>query len=115
VQLHFTSHLVVILFNHIIHIISVYLSNTVEGEEDDPAASINSVNVELEDEMDDADVEDDEEELDIDICLAAAIEDKPMVGLRRSARLGAMSDELRSLRVAQLLQEQTEEEAVYLT
>ena len=50
--------------------------------------------------------------MDIDVCLAAAIEDKPMVGLRRSARLGAMSDEHRSLPVAQLLQEQTEEEAV---
>ena len=29
--------------------------------------------------------EDDQQELDVDVCLAAAVEDKPMVGVRRSA------------------------------
>lgn len=86
-----------------------------EGEEDEPAILANSVLVELEDEMenDDDDIEDDEEELDIDVCLAAAVEDRPMVGIRRSAR-SANVEKRRSLRVAQLLQEQTEEEAVYI-
>jgi hypothetical protein len=51
-------------------------ASQIEGEEDDPTAS---VCVELEDDMDDADVEDDEDELNVDMCLAAAIEDKPMV------------------------------------
>ena len=94
------------------------LSAHAEGQEDEPAIFANSVPVELEDEMenddDDDDIEDDEEELDIDVCLAAAVEDKPMVGIRRSARLSANAEERRSLRVAQLLQEQTEEEAVYI-
>jgi hypothetical protein len=92
------------------------LSAHAEGQEDEPEILANSVPVELEDEMenDDDDIEDDEEELDIDVCLAAAVEDKPMVGIRRSARLSANAEERRSLRVAQLLQEQTEEEAVYI-
>ena len=57
---------------------------------------------------------DDEEEMDVDVCLAAVIEDKPFVGIRRSARLSAGAEDRTSKRVAQLLQEQTEQEACYI-
>lgn len=59
-------------------------------------------------------VEDDEEEMDVDVCLAACIEERPFIGLRRSARLAATADDRLSQRVAQLMQEQTEEEACIL-
>ncbi len=62
-------------------------------------------------ELDEEDIDHDGEELDV--CLAAVVEDKPMVGVRRSARVSATTEERRSLRVAQLLQQQTEEEAVF--
>ena len=57
--------------------------------------------------------ENDEEEVDIYVCLAAAVEDRPIVGVRCSARLSANARARQSLHIAQLLQEQTEEEAVY--
>jgi hypothetical protein len=60
------------------------------------------------------DVEDDEEEMDVDVCLAACIEDTRFVGVRRSARVSAGSADRASKRVAQLLQEQTEQEACYI-
>jgi predicted RNA polymerase sigma factor len=56
--------------------------------------------------------EKEEEEVDVDVCLAAAVEDRPVVGVRRSARLSANAGARQSLHIAQLLQEQTEEEAV---
>jgi hypothetical protein len=65
----------------------------------------------------DEEVEDDEEEIDVDVCLAACIDprDPPkIVGVRRSARISAQDDDRASLRVAQLMQEQTEQEAIYL-
>ena len=59
-------------------------------------------------------MDDDEEEIDVDACLAACIDDAPFVGVRRSARLTAGSDNRLSHRVAQLMQEQTEQEAIIL-
>ena len=59
--------------------------------------------------------ENDDEEVDIDVCLAAAVEERPVVGVRRSARLSANAGARQSLHIAQLLQEQTEEEAVYFS
>jgi hypothetical protein len=68
----------------------------------------------LEEENDgDEEVEEDEEEIDVDVCLAACVEERPVVGDRRSARLQAASSERSSLRMAQLLQEQTEQQACY--
>ena len=68
----------------------------------------------LEEENDgDEDVEEEEEEIDVDACLAACVEERPVVGDRRSARLQAASSERSSLRMAQLLQEQTEQQACY--
>ena len=59
--------------------------------------------------------QDEEEEVDIDACLAAAVEDRPVIGMRRSARLSGNAEVRQSLHIAQLLQEQTEEEAVYFS
>ena len=50
--------------------------------------------------------------MDIDVCVAAAVEERPVIGERRSARL---SENAGALHIAQLLQEQTEEEAVYFS
>ena len=50
----------------------------------------------------------------VDVCLAACIEDTRFVGVRRSARVSAGSADRASKRVAQLLQEQTEQEACYI-
>lgn len=58
-------------------------------------------------------MEDDEEEVDVDVCLADCLEDRPVIGVRRSARINAQADIQASLRVARLKQEQTEEEAIY--
>ena len=53
--------------------------------------------------------------MDIDVCLAACIEEIPIVGnRRRCSRLIATAEDRASRRVAQLLQEQTEEEACYI-
>ena len=68
---------------------------------------------EVEGEDDDEDVEEDEEEIDVDVCLAACVEERPAVGVRRSARLQAESSERASRHMAQLLQEQTEQQACY--
>jgi hypothetical protein len=68
--------------------------------------------VEGEDEGDE-DVEEKEEENDVDVCLAACMEERPVVGVRRSARLQAGSSERASRHMAQLLQEQTEQQACY--
>ena len=57
------------------------------------------------------DVEEDEEEVDVDVCLAACVEERPVVGVRRSARLQADSSVRARWHLAQLLQEQTEQEA----
>ena len=59
--------------------------------------------------------ENEEEEVDIDVCVAAAVEERPVIGVRRSARLSANAGARQSLHIAQLLQEQTEEEAVYFS
>jgi hypothetical protein len=59
--------------------------------------------------------ENEEEEVDIDVCVAAVVEERPVVGVRRSARLSANAGARQSLHIAQLLQEQTEEEAVYFS
>ena len=59
--------------------------------------------------------ENDEEEVDIDVCLAAAVEERPVIVVRRSARLSANAGARRSLHSAQLWQVQTEEEAVYFS
>ena len=66
------------------------------------------------DACDTEDVEDDEEEIDVDVILAACFEDTPCIGVRRSARVSAGADDRASKRVAQLLQEQTEQEACYI-
>ena len=63
------------------------------------------------DEDDDSYVEDDEEEIDTEVALVNCIEQKPFVGLRRSSRVSATADERQSLRMAQLRQEQTVQEA----
>jgi len=90
------------------------LAVNAEGEEEEPDAVANSTSVEMQEELEEDDeVEDDEEEVDIDVCLAAAVEDRPVIGVRRSARLSANAEVRQSLHIAQLLQEQTEEEAVY--
>ena len=62
---------------------------------------------------DDEDVEEDEEEIDVDVCLAACVEERPMVGVRRSSRLQAGASERSSRQMGQLLQEQTEQQACY--
>jgi hypothetical protein len=49
----------------------------------------------------------------IDVCLAAAVEERPVIGVHRSARLSANAGPRQSVCIAQLFQEQTEEEAVY--
>ena len=56
----------------------------------------------------------DEEEVDVDVCLAACLEERPVIGVRRSARVNAKADIQASLRVARLMQEQTEQEACYV-
>ena len=48
---------------------------------------------------------------DVDVCLAACLEEKPFTGIRRSARISSQADSRASVRVAQLIQEQTEQEA----
>ena len=53
--------------------------------------------------------------MDIDVCMAAAVEERPVIGVRRSARLSANAGARQSLHIAQLLPEQTEEEAVYFS
>lgn len=63
------------------------------------------------DDNEDSYVEDDEEEMDVDVCLAACLEEKPFTGIRRSARISSQADSRASVRVAQLIQEQTEQEA----
>ena len=50
--------------------------------------------------------------MDIDVCVSAAVEDRPVVGVRRSTRLSGNAGARQSLHIGQLLQEQTEEEAV---
>ena len=50
----------------------------------------------------------------VDVCLAACIEDTRFVGVRRSGRVSAGSADRARKRVAQLLQEQTEQEACYI-
>jgi hypothetical protein len=82
-----------------------------EGIEEDGASAADTIEVEGED--DDEDVEEDEEEIDVDVCLAACVEERPVVGVRRSARLQAGSSERASRHMAQLLQEQTEQQACY--
>jgi hypothetical protein len=81
-----------------------------EGTEEEPASAADTFEVEGEDD-DEEDVEEDEEEVDVDACLAACVEERPVVGVRRSARLQADSSERASRYMAQLLQEQTEQEA----
>ena len=66
------------------------------------------------DTADDEDVEDDEEEIDVDVSLAATVEERRMIGIRRSARIISSSAERSSIRVAQLMQEQTEQEACHV-
>lgn len=63
------------------------------------------------DEDDDRHVEDDEEEIDTEVALVNCIEEKPFVGLRRSSRVSANAEERKDLRMSQLLQEQTLQEA----
>ena len=63
------------------------------------------------DEDDDSYVEDGEEEIDTEVSLVNCIEQKPFVGLRRSSHVSATADERQSLRMAQLMQEQTLQEA----
>jgi hypothetical protein len=86
-----------------------------EGEvEQDAGSAADAIELE-EEEMngDDGDVEEDEEEIDVDVCLAACVEERPMVGVRRSSRLQAGASERSSRQMAQLLQEQTEQQACY--
>jgi hypothetical protein len=84
-----------------------------DGEEAELESAADLAEI-LEEENDgDEDVDEDEEEIDVDVCLAACVEERPVVGDRRSARLQAASSERSSLRMAQLLQEQTEQQACY--
>ena len=53
-------------------------------------------------------------EIDVDVCLAACIEDTPVVGVRRSTRANAGAQDRASKRVAQLLREQTLDDAGYI-
>jgi hypothetical protein len=53
--------------------------------------------------------------VDIDVCVAAAVEERPVIAVRRSARLSANAGARQSLHIAQLLQEQTKKEAVYFS
>lgn len=61
---------------------------------------------------DDDEVADDEEEVNIDDALIAFIEETPVVGVRRSARLQQRESERRDYRVASLLQQEVLQEAV---
>jgi hypothetical protein len=81
-----------------------------EGTEEEPASAADTSEIEGEAD-DEEEVEEDEEEIDVDVCLAACVEERKVVGVRRSARLQAGSSERASQRVAQLLQEQTEQDA----
>jgi hypothetical protein len=83
-----------------------------EGTEEDGSSAADAAEVQEEDD-DDEYVEEDEEEIDVDVCLAACVEERPVVGERRSARLQAGSSERSSRHLAQLLQEQTEQQACY--
>ena len=65
-----------------------------EGTEEDGSSAADAVEVQEEDD-DDEYVEEDEEEIDVDVCLAACVEERPVVGERRSARLQAGSSERR--------------------
>ncbi len=52
------------------------------------------------------DVEEDEEEINIDDALAAIVEDRPVIGVRRSARLQQGSANRIDHRLAEILQEE---------
>ena len=45
----------------------------------------------------------DEKEIDVDVSLAATIEERPIIGIRRRARISSSSGERSSMRVAQLM------------
>lgn len=94
-------------------VISQSLSMTVNDGKVEPEPVSQSDVMELEDESnqnEDEDIEDDEEEADIDICLAAVSEDRPIAGVRRSARIQMTEDDRRSHQMAQLMQEQDVQE-----
>ena len=56
---------------------------------------------------------DDEEEVSINDALVAFIEDRPVVGVRRSARLQQTESQRRDYRVASLLQNEILQDAVH--
>jgi hypothetical protein len=88
-----------------------------DGQQEEPESISEADEAQLQAEMDmcdandDSYIEDDEEEIDTEVALVNCIEQKPFVGLRRSSRVSATADERQSLRMAQLMQEQTLQEA----
>jgi hypothetical protein len=58
-------------------------------------------------------ITDDEEEIDADVCLAALIEERLVVGVRRSERVREKASIRRDQAIARYTQEQILDDAVY--
>ena len=67
----------------------------------------------MDDDDDDDEVDDDEEEIGVDDALIAFIEQTPVVGVRRSARLQQDAANRMDHRIASVLQDDVPQEAVY--
>ena len=83
-------------------------------EEADTESAADAAELQAETEMDEKDEPaDDEEEIDADVCLAALIEDRLVVGVRRSTRVREQYSVRRDHDIARYTQEQILDDAVY--
>jgi hypothetical protein len=88
--------------------------NDVGLEEPNTESAADAAELQAETEIDDnQEPPDDEEEIDADVCLAALIEDRLVVGVRRSERVREQASIRRDHDIARYTQEQILDDAVY--